>query len=239
MLIRAARFLMSTVAVTVVATGCAPSPRPGGDGATADRMVTHFDAALALRDHAIVGDLNRFRATSRALAELEATPDLPPEVFLQFGPLRYEAELGSEARTNAAAALAAAAVAGACGDCHRANGISLPEEAPVPAAQGRSADVRIHMERLSRVTRQLWSGLVSPSETAWQAGAAGLIEVAGLPSGLEATVPADDLAFASQRLRRLAEEAIATDGLAYRVRALGEIWGTCADCHVAFPGSAR
>jgi cytochrome c553 len=116
----------------VVMASCS-TPNESFDGTrTQERMLTHFDLALELRTHAISGDLNRFRATAGAIAELGATPDLPAEIFLQFGPLRYEAEVGSEVRTHAAAARATAEIARTCGDCHEANGIELLPELPMP-----------------------------------------------------------------------------------------------------------
>jgi cytochrome c553 len=222
----------------VVMGSCSSTPESFDGTRTQERMLTHFDLALELRTHAISGNLNRFRATAGAIAELGATPDLPAEIFLQFGPLRYEAEVGSEVRTHAAAARATAEIARTCGDCHEANGIELPAELPMPRATSADPDVLAHMERLTRTTRQLWSGLAGPAESDWQAGTAGLIEAGGLPSGLAGTISVADLEFASNRLRRLADEAAEAEAPGYRVRALGEIWGTCAECHALLPSGA-
>jgi hypothetical protein len=60
---------------------------------------------------------------------------------------------------------------------------------------------------------------------------AGLIAAANLPSGMGDPISAEDRAFDSRRLLRLAEEARDASTGRQRVRALGEIWGTCADCH--------
>jgi mono/diheme cytochrome c family protein len=202
-------------------------------------MVNHYDIALELRDHAIAGDLTRARATARTLAELETTADLPPSVLLQLGPTRHEAEVMSDARTVEAAAQGAAEVAGTCGACHLANDVELPPAIPGPTPGSATDDLEAHMEGLSRVTRRLWAGLIAPNEEDWQTGAADLIAVGGLPSGLEGLVPARDVDLAARRLTRLAEEAASAHEDRYRVRALGEIWGTCAECHVSLEGGAR
>ena len=139
----------------------------------------------------------------------------------------------ADARTVEAAARGAAEVAGTCGTCHQANGVELPSAIPGPTPGSATNDLQAHMEGLSRITRRLWAGLVVPDEGDWQTGAADLIAVGGLPGGLEGMVPTADVELAAQRLTRLAEEAASAHEYRYRVRALGEIWGTCAECHVS------
>lgn len=228
------RPILVTLAAAVLLSSCSAGPDP--ETAIRQQMLTHFDLAEELRDHAIAGDLTRFRATARALAERELATDLPADIFLQLGPLRHEAELASDARTVDAAARAAAEVARTCGDCHEANGVALPPTIPGPAVRPTTpqADLQTHMERLSRVTSRLWAGLAAPNASDWEAGSADLIALGGLPAGLEGLVTADEIDFAARRLRRLAEEAGAATESRHRVRALGEIWGTCADCHQQF-----
>jgi mono/diheme cytochrome c family protein len=227
---RATSGLLPLVALLSVGA-CSGGPEPGSPGAVGNQMTTHFDLAVGLRDHAVSGDLTRFRSTARALSTLEPTADLPADVFLQFGPLRYEAEVAADARTVEAAARGAAEVAATCGDCHQQNDVSLPPSIPGPAVSRPVTDPSLHMERLSRVTQRLWAGLVGANEADWQAGATDLIDAGGLPGGLEGMVPDDLVRQAAGRLVRLAEEAAGTDDPRYRVRALGEIWGTCAECH--------
>ena len=223
----------SALAATLLTAGCSAGPSPDQSGDVRARMVNHYDIALELRDHAIAGDLTRARATARALAELEATPDLPAEILLQLGPTRHEAEIMADARTVEAAARGAAEVAATCGACHEANDVELPAAIPGPVPSTSTNDLQAHMQLLSRITRRLWAGLVGPNEEDWQAAAADLIAVGGLPGGLEGLVPEEDLALAARRLIRLAEEAAAAPEPRYKVRALGDIWGTCADCHVS------
>ena len=87
------------------------------------------------------------------------------------------------------------------------------------------------MTGLARITTPLWDGLVGPSEPSWAVGARGLIEAGALPDALLASFPARDLAFASERLPRLGREAAEAREPDERVRALGEIWATCSECH--------
>ena len=72
---------------------------------TRDQMITHFDLALELRSYAIWGDVDAFRSGSGEFANLNPARDLPAEVLLQLGPMRW--------------------VARTCGDGHIANEIPL------------------------------------------------------------------------------------------------------------------
>ena len=92
------------------------------------------------------------------------------------------------------------------------------------------------MVELSQVTRQLWAGLVGPDEGQWMAGAEGLVDAGRLPSGISDRVSEVDLDLVNERLQRLGREAAAARQTDDRVRALGDIWGTCSDCHMEAGG---
>jgi len=193
-------------------------------------MIAHFDYATDLRGYAIHGDLQRFRATAQALADLDPAEDLPPEIILQLGPMRWEAQAGASARTNEAAAQAAAEVARTCGDCHAANDVPLRDRFVV-MQRPPADDMRRHMAGLAWTTLLLWEGLVGPSDEAWTAGAESLERGGALPDEMLASIPEDEVRFASDRLGRLAREGLAAHRPDDRVRTLAEVWAACSECH--------
>jgi mono/diheme cytochrome c family protein len=220
----------TTAVALLLATGCSSAPAPYQGSPTRGQMLAHFDLALELRAHAINGDLARFRMAAQELADLDPAHDLPAEIILQLGPMRWEAQAAAGARTVEAAAQGAAEVARTCGDCHAANGVPLGDRFVV-GERPPTGDTEQHMAGLAWITRLLWDGLVGPSDVTWNAGARALAEAGALPDELLTELPERDVRFASDRLQRLAGEAAAAREPEHRVQALGEIWATCSDCH--------
>lgn len=218
------------LAIALTSAACSSAPEPYMGSPTRGQMIAHFDLAVELRDHAIHGELQSFRTTAEALAGLDPADELPPEILLQLGPMRWEAQAGANARTNEAAAQAAAEIARTCGDCHAANDIPLGARF-ASGVPGSADDVRRHMAGLDRITELLWEGLIGPSDRTWAAGAEALLEAGALPDEMLEELSERDVRFASDRLQRLAREAAAATEPDYRVRALGEIWATCSECH--------
>ena len=211
-------------------SACAGGPEPFEGSPTRGQMLSHFELALEAREEAIGGDLEGFRRTAAALAELGPARDLPAEVLLQLGPMRWEAREAARARTPEAAAAGAARIAQTCGDCHEANDVGLADRftlgGPPPAGStGR------HMAGLAWASRLLWDGLVGPSDRTWYTGAEGLIELGALPEGLERVVAPAAVTEASIRLRQLGQQATLARDASARVEVLGDIWSTCAGCH--------
>jgi len=220
----------SVIGVAALVWACAPRPAPYQGSPSRGQMITHFDLAVDARGYAIMGDLDAFRDAADDLAELQPADDLPAELWLQFGPLRYEARAGGQARTLEEAAMASARIAESCGACHEANGVGLGDRftiggPPPPGTTGR------HMAGLAWASRLLWDGLIGPSDRTWSAGAEGLGELGVLPEGLPADLPAGDVRVASVRLQQLAERALLSFEPEERISVLGEIWATCAGCH--------
>ena len=138
--------------------------------------------------------------------------------------------MGADARTNEAAAQAAAEVARTCGDCHVANRVGTAASFVARGAAPLSSS-NAHRDGLSGIMTLLWDGLVGPSEASWSVGARSLAEAGSLSGSQLASIPERDVVFAAGRLQRLAAEAAAAPDADYRVRALSEIWGTCSECH--------
>ena len=221
---------MLAIVSVVALTACASRPEPFEGSPTRGQMITHFDLALDARELAIGGDVESFRRTSEDLADLDPARDLPAEIILQLGPLRWEAREAGRARTTAEAAVAAAKIAETCGACHESNAVGLGDRftlgGPPPAGTaGR------HMAGLAWASRLLWDGLVGPSDRTWYVGAEGLIELGALPEGLEGVVAPEVVEAASVRIRQLGRNATRARTADQRVEVLGEIWGTCAGCH--------
>jgi cytochrome c553 len=229
---RTAGLTAALTALIVLGDACANRPEPFMGSPTRGQMITHFDLALDARDEAITGDLDAFRRATDDLAQLEPARDLPDELMLQFGPLRWEAREAARAETVEEAARGATEIARTCGDCHRANDVGLGDTftlgGPPPAGStGR------HMAGLAWASRLLWDGLVGPSDRTWYTGAEGLVELGALPEGLDRQVAAADVEQASARLRQLGRRATEADTPQQRVEVLGDIWATCAGCHRA------
>jgi mono/diheme cytochrome c family protein len=195
-------------------------------------MISHFDLALEARGAALWGDVAEFRRFADQLAQLEPARDLPAEIILQLGPMRWEAREGAKVSTPQAATVAAARIAQTCGECHQANDVGLGERFTLGGPPPEGSPAR-HMAGLAWASRLLWDGLVGPSDRTWFTGAEGLIELGVLPEGLPASLPRDEVDAAGVRLRELGRRATASRDTESRVALLGEIWTTCAGCHVA------
>ena len=220
----------AVVSTIVLAGACTPAPEPFMGSPSRGQMISHFDLALEARDLAIIGDVDGFRDAAEDLAALNPAHDLPPEIILQLGPMRWEAREAARASSVEEAALGAAEIARTCGDCHEANEVALGDRftlgGPPP-----SGDERRHMAGLAWAMRLMWDGLVGPSHRTWYVGAEGLIELGALPERIEDQVPEAEVVWASNRLRKLGQAATSATTADHRVRVLGDIWGTCARCH--------
>lgn len=229
MRIRTRRSVM-VMGLLVTGLACAPRPAPYEGSPTRGQMITHFDYAVEARGAALSGDVTAFRNAAKALAELQPARDLPPDVILQLGPMRWEAREGTLVKTADEAAMAAARIAQTCGDCHTANHVPLGERFTLGGPPPAGSTAR-HMAGLAWASRLLWDGLIGPSDRTWSTGAAGIVELGLLPEGLRPMLPPGDAAVYAARLRQLGERAVLTRDSDRRVEVLAEIWGTCAECH--------
>lgn len=224
---------IGALGLLALAGACVSRPEPFMGSPTRGQMLSHFDLALDARTYAILGDVGEFRRVTEDLSDLQPARDLPAEVILQLGPMRWEAREAARARTTEEAARGAAEIARTCGDCHEANDVGLADRfttggPPPPGSTGR------HMAGLAWASRLLWDGLVGPSDLTWYTGAEGLIELGALPEGLETAVPATDVEAASERLRDLGRAGTSIDDPQARVELLAEVWEECSACHAAF-----
>jgi mono/diheme cytochrome c family protein len=126
-----------------------------------------------------------------------------------------------------------ARVAEACAECHVRNPkrpsfvrTSAPPDLPTPAAR---------MARHQWAVDRLWEGVVGPIDESWRAGLQ-VLSTTPLPFSRLTDAPV----LASHLQKRAAEALIpdATDGVADRARAYGEMLVTCAACHSTLKGPA-
>ncbi len=221
----------TVVGLVALIVGCSTRPEPYMGSPTRGQMLSHFDLALEARSYAIQGDLEGFREATSELADLKPARDLPAEVLLQLGPMRWEAREAALAETPEEAARASARLAVTCGECHVASDVALGDRftlgGPPPAGSiGR------HMAGLAWASRLLWDGLIGPSDRTWFTGAQGLIELGALPDGMPIAIPPGDVAVAGARLRQLGERATYARDPELRVEVLTDVWTTCATCHI-------
>ena len=218
------------VGAMVALWSCASRPDPYMGSPSRGQMITHFDLALDARQHALFGELEDFRRVADDLARLEPANDLPAEIILQLGPMRWEAREAAAARRIEEAARGAASIAETCGDCHTANGIPLGDRFTIGGPPPPGSPAR-HMAGLNWASRLLWDGLIGPSDRTWFTGAEGLRELGALPEGLPTDHGQNAVATMGARLRQLGEKATLARSSAERVEVLADIWSTCAGCH--------
>jgi cytochrome c553 len=194
-------------------------------------MFAHFALARDLRAFAVNGDLERLRIVAEELATTEPTWGMPP------GSDAFRAEVHAAARAAAVAedpptaSQAVARVAAQCGACHLANDGTLGQRFQVAAPLLDDPATR-HANYLSWTSRLLWDGLVGPSEAMWRTGAGALAAGEGVPTPRVTFIPPTEIARAGEVLRALGVEAVTAVEPEARIRILGEIWTTCADCHL-------
>jgi mono/diheme cytochrome c family protein len=201
-------------------------PPPG----TAARMADHFEDARKIKDAVIAGELLDLRAPARRLAE---RADPVPASWRPFVAGNVELARAALAADDLdAAARAAGALAGNCGECHAAVGAG--PRAPDPGAPPPSAphDTARHMLRHQWAADQMWEALVSRSDDAWRAGAAALTDAPLRTDDLTADVelPAD-IARLGDRVHELGARARTTTPWPARAQLYGEFLATCATCH--------
>lgn len=222
--------ITTALAAAVGLWACAARPDPYMGSPSRGQMITHFDLAVDARSDAIFGRLDDFRRVTDDLAELEPANDLPAEIVLQLGPMRWEAREAARANTIEEAAMGAARIAETCGDCHTDNGIPLGERFTIGGPPPAGSPAR-HMAGLNWASRLLWDGLIGPSDRTWYTGAEGLKELGALPEGLPADYDPNAVASMGARLRQLGDRAALARSPEERVDVLADVWATCAGCH--------
>jgi len=194
-------------------------------------MTEHFVIATLARDAVIKGKLTELRGPLRALADYRYTDVALGGWTEQIAQLQQAARLTSEAKTLEQAATGVAAMARVCGACHVAGGrgpadIESPREHKAPKAD----DLAIRMYRHMWAADRMWTGLTTPSDDAWLAGAAALTH-APLKTPADAPVPPPGFGVALDEVRELGKRAAEVSTRDERANVYALLLATCANCH--------
>ncbi len=212
---------------------------PSEDTHTAflEHMHSHLEQISEIKDAVIAGNLPDVREPARWLASSE-----PPGLTLPWIPyvqeMRRYATRAADAKDLVAAASAVSEIARTCGDCHRASGVSIAfgfDERPPEEEQSLMTQMQRHLWAADR----MWEGLIGPSDSAWNRGAAILSEIhldisdfAG--SSAEGPGSAENESQMSELLSRasgMGEQGGLAASTELRSGLYGEFLSLCASCH--------
>lgn len=230
---------MIVLGVAVLFTGCTAGgggDTPGFEAAASERassmtalMLRHYDHARVLTSAAIFGNADGAHQSAAAILREAPVEDLPEDAMPAREAFRTAVRSVETAHTRAELAGTVADVARRCGDCHLAAGLGPT------FTVGRVADPvtpEDHIRVLAWGSSRMWEALVGGSDLAWRAGARAL---SGQPLREELYAsrmadPSEGRAL-SARMHDLGVEALSVSERDDKTRILGEIWGTCSDCH--------
>lgn len=191
-------------------------------------MERHYDSIIKAHDAVIAGNHAAVRADLLALASQEL-PAKAPESWRPLHQAMQNVAKRADAITDVKTAAAAVAdVAQACGACHKQLGHS-PLDNQKPSTPPAAGDVAAKMETHQWATERLWDGVVGPSDSAWQRGAAVLANSSVFTKD-GGTVSAE-LLEQQATLRSLGADAMKSGDTAGRAQQYGRLLATCASCH--------
>lgn len=196
-----------------------------------EHMREHWGLAMVVRDAVIAATLDELPDVAGELADHKA-PDALARHTDAVAKMRGAAERVQKAGDVVKASMATADLAGACGDCHveaKASPSISIEEVP----DGEDA-TKAHMMRHDWAAKELWAGLVIPSDERWASGAAAL-DAPPLKKGdfFEDWEITDALINLDKRVHEMREPIAAAALRQDRVKLYGELISNCAACHAA------
>jgi cytochrome c553 len=190
-------------------------------------MAAHGMLTTWARDAVITGDIAQLQMLMGGLASyrydsVKLGSWLP---FMQD--LQQTARLTAQATSVKLAASGVATLGRICGECHRASGGGPAEHIAPPKVDTSSEPFTQRMQTHVWAADQLWSGLITPSDAAWNAGAKAL---ASISTETDRDVPK------SYRkplvdVRALGAKADGITSLAARADLYGVLLATCGECH--------
>ena len=225
---------MRLVALLVLLTGCWSTEDriAQSEEKVKDEMVVHHTEVLAARDAIVAGD------HANATDALGALAGRLPLDGLDRG--RQQALMdavvaGAKAEDLDAAARALGQVGAACGSCHRAVGAKPPPEAGDKPVVGSDVKSQMALHHWAMLT--LWDGLVRGDDATFSNAAQALNATPMIPSGtpVDAPVPPDAAAL-EIRVHDLAARAARAGSPQERAKAVGDLLGTCQQCHLLLDG---
>jgi hypothetical protein len=225
--------LLALAGYQVADAGKDPPPRPPTsvrfehDMMVRFHMHENFDLLRAIEKLLVRGKLDEAKALASSIANAPEEPGLEPWTT-ESALVRQRAEMVAVAPSVDEALRREARLAEACAGCHLNAGV-VPEFKGAPAIPPDKPTIEARMARHLWASDRLWEGLIGDADESWRAG---LDVLAATP--LPFSQVGGDRATLARELQRKADEARtsnATDKLADRARAYGEILVTCAACH--------
>ena len=189
-------------------------------------MRRHLDDLRAIERMLVHGHLDEAKALAFMLAKPEGDPGMTPAA----ADARRSVEIArglAAARSIDEALRYEARVAETCAECHLHAQI-LPVFPSLTAVPPDYATSAARMARHQWAADRLWEGLVGAEEDRWRMG---LDVLARTPAPFSPLTDAPALAESLQQRARTALAGRATEALADRATAYGEILVTCAACH--------
>lgn len=218
----------------VLSAGCSKSPEPAAQQTppaaaapiTPAHMADHFAKVREVEEAVIRGDLDAAKVPAQWIVDHQEMTG-PAGTELPLKEMKAAAQSVATADNIDNAAIAAAAMLGACGHCHAA--MKVEPKLPAPAERtGRSDHARHMLEHQAAIDR-MYRGLVVPVSGEWIKGAEAL---KGAPLRDKAfTDITKETVAAEARVHELAERAINASDQNSRVAIYGTIIGSCASCH--------
>ena len=196
-------------------------------------MRHHYLVVGDIHEAVIRGDLAAVRGPAERLRAILVVPDVPARLRPFLTTMTYAARRTAEATTLAVAATETTTLIAQCAGCHQAAGVRPAVVTRITPDVGGGFG---HMLDHQRATDALLQGLLLPSSSEWDRGAA-LLKTATLhPREL----PPDPRS--SQELQRIetgvhamAVQAAAARTPAQRNAAYAQVMATCAQCHGLHP----
>lgn len=192
-------------------------------------MPSHFADLLVVHAALIRGELADARAPASRIVE-----DRPSVMLESWAPYllatRDAAHEVTVATDLATASMAAASLAGSCGECHTAQAARLTPAAGAPPSDDDTDDGAL-MRRHAWAFDRLWEGLVLPSDAAWQKGVDAFVELPACADDLSGEQDRDAIRHARETVKSREQAARNAATLEARARIYGELLPTCATCH--------
>lgn len=206
-------------------------PAPDLDAPVIEAMGDHYERAAAARAALVRGDVAAAKAAAADVAAWFKTAKFPSEEAGFDTALVAAAERAAAAPDLESLAEAVGDMGLACGRCHAAAHLDLPETGLTPPPMG--SPINQEMARHRAATERMWMGLVLPDELAWREAASALAGASLAPTGLSTDAGLPPLATELEvRVHDLAAAAAAHDADPnQRGRQMGQILATCASCH--------
>jgi hypothetical protein len=228
--------LAFSLPLTLALTGCSSPQKPAEPAKTAPavtsraevqaHMSDHFTRVRAIEEAVIRGDLEAAKAPAQWIADHQETTGLPEGTTAQVAAMKDAAKAVAAAPDIPSAARGAAALVGACGDCHSTSKVTahMPLVMLGEAKPGKAT----HMAEHQLAVDMMYRGLVAPSDADWTKGAEQLKKAA---LGAKELPEAKDALVAEKKVHAVADQALKATDRAARVAAYGEVVGSCASCH--------